>query len=82
MNFSALLMLCLSYETNSLLVGLTNVSRGHTGSKNGAECWGGVKVQRGQESPQQRDCIMRKLFQEEEGGKKKISNLNHMGMTA
>lgn len=57
-------MLQLSYETNSLLRGLTHMlAGGHIGSNNGAnkrEKGGG----RGQESPQQPACVMRKLSEE------------------
>lgn len=71
MNFSALLMLQLSYETNSLLPGShPHVSRGHIRSNNGANKRG--EEGRGQESPQQPDCVMRKLSKEEKKRKDQI----------
>lgn len=70
-------MLQLSYETNSLLPGShPHVSRGHIRSNNGANKRG--EEGRGQESPQQPDCVMRKLSKEDKKkGKIKLKPHGH-----
>ena len=57
-------MLWLSYETNSLLRGLTHMLAGVTQGATAGQIREKEEGGRGQESPQQLACVMRKLSEE------------------